>query len=143
MIRKFQKQDIESIMQIWLNTNIKAHAFIPETYWQKNYPMVKEMIIQAEIWIYEEHNNIIGFLGIRDSYIAGIFISTTYQSNGIGSQLLQHVKKYHPILSLHVYKKNEKAIQFYQKHGFEILSEELDGQTNEIEFLMKWKQADF
>ena len=37
MIRKFKEEDINSIMEIWLNENIKAHNLIPEEYWKNNY----------------------------------------------------------------------------------------------------------
>ena len=37
MIRKLQKTDINQVSHIWLNTNLKAHFFIPEQYWISNY----------------------------------------------------------------------------------------------------------
>ena len=30
MIREFQRDDINKVADIWLDTNIKAHNFIPE-----------------------------------------------------------------------------------------------------------------
>ena len=33
MIREFQATDLEKIGEIWLNTNIKAHDFIPDPYY--------------------------------------------------------------------------------------------------------------
>ena len=32
MIRKQTETDLTAIMQIWLETNTKAHSFIPEEY---------------------------------------------------------------------------------------------------------------
>ena len=37
MIRKFEKNDINPVMQIWKNENIKAHKFISKEYWKNNY----------------------------------------------------------------------------------------------------------
>ena len=37
MIRKFEKNDIDAVMQIWKSENIKAHKFIPKEYWDSNY----------------------------------------------------------------------------------------------------------
>lgn len=54
MIRKFKTDDLEQVMELWLATNISAHDFIPAKYWQDNYALVKEMLLQAEIWVYEE-----------------------------------------------------------------------------------------
>ena len=37
MIRKMEKSDLDRVSKIWLDTNIKAHDFIPAQYWEKNY----------------------------------------------------------------------------------------------------------
>ncbi len=42
MIRKFKKCDINDVMQIWENENVKSHKFIQEKYWKNNYNYVKE-----------------------------------------------------------------------------------------------------
>ncbi|MFR8018258.1 MAG: hypothetical protein ACLU7M_02125 [Mediterraneibacter gnavus] len=54
MIRKYQPQDLEHIMKIWLETNLAAHGFIPAEYWNEQYEAVKEALPQADILIYEE-----------------------------------------------------------------------------------------
>ena len=36
MIREFQRDDINKVADIWLDTNIKAHNFIPAEYWKSN-----------------------------------------------------------------------------------------------------------
>ena len=72
MIRKYQPQDLEHIMKIWLETNLAAHRFIPAEYWNGQYEAVKEALPQADILIYEEEGTVLGFLGLQDSYIAGL-----------------------------------------------------------------------
>lgn len=41
MIRKLQKTDINRVADIWLDTNLKAHDFIPAKYWKNNFQLVK------------------------------------------------------------------------------------------------------
>ena len=53
MIRVLQKADIERVVDIWLDTNLKAHYFIPGQYWKNNIDLVKEMLPQAEVYVYE------------------------------------------------------------------------------------------
>lgn len=48
MIRAFEENDLTAIMQIWLDTNIKAHYFIPKEYWIDNYEMVRSVLPQAD-----------------------------------------------------------------------------------------------
>ena len=142
MIRKFRKDDLNIIMQIWLDTNIQAHNFILKDYWTDNYDMVKEMLPQAELYVYEndESNQIDGFVGLMDDYVAGIFVRKDVQSKGIGKQLLDYVKAIKLSLSLSVYEKNTRAIHFYQRESFVIQSENIDDNTDEIEFVMTWSR---
>lgn len=59
-------------MRIWLDTNMKAHYFIPKEYWKSNCEKVKESLRKAEVYVYEDDvtNLIDGFIGLTDSYIA-------------------------------------------------------------------------
>ena len=47
--------------------------FIPEQYWTSNYELVKEMMSQAEVYVYEDDKMIQGFVGLSNEYIEGIF----------------------------------------------------------------------
>ncbi len=141
MIRKFEKRDINAIAEIWLDTNIKAHNFISDKYWIDNFENVKKLFLQAEIYVYEDEksNKIQGFIGLNNNYIAGIFVSEEYQSKGIGRQLLDYVKRIKSELSLNVYKKNIRAVKFYQREDFKIINENTDENTNEKEYTMMWQ----
>ena len=139
MIRKLQITDINKIASIWLDTNLKAHYFISSKYWKSNFELVKEMLLQAEIYVYENNQKIQGFIGLSDEYIEGIFVSDEVQSHGIGKLLLDYIKDRKAKLSLNVYQKNTRAIHFYQREGFKIQQEGLDEATGEKEYVMLWK----
>lgn len=140
MIRKFDKNDINPVMQIWKNENIKAHKFISKEYWKNNYNYVKEFLPNAEIYVYVLKENIVGFIGINENYIEGIFIDINNQCKGIGTSLLNKVKENRDNLTLSVYKKNINAINFYKKNDFIITSENIDKDTAEIEYTMTWNK---
>ncbi len=142
MIRRCIDNDIDRVMQIWLNTNIQAHSFISAYYWQSNFDIVKGMLPHAEIYVHEDNctKQMDGFIGLNNSYIEGIFVKETMQSKGIGRQLLNHVKEVNSTLKLSVYQKNEKAIKFYLREKFKIQSENVDENTGEKEFLMFWNR---
>lgn len=112
MIRTFEEKDLDRIMELWLFTNLSAHEFVKSEYWKNNFDAVKAMMPEAEIYVYEENEEIQGFIGVMDHYIAGIFVSEQYQSKGIGKKLLDYVKDKNNKLSLSVYEKNERAIHF-------------------------------
>lgn len=138
MIRTFQQIDTEPVMQIWLNGNIEAHGFVPQTYWLSNYAAVRDQLMQAEIFVYTEEERICGFIGIIEGYIAGIFVDAEYRSKGIGGSLLQYAKTRYASLSLSVYQKNRRAVGFYFRQGFSVLSQGVDEDTNETEYTMTW-----
>lgn len=141
MIRAFVKDDLDSIMKIWLDTNIKTHNFISQEYWTNNYEMVKETLPQSEIYVYEDDTQqIVGFIGLIDNYIAGIFVREDVQSRGIGKKLLNYIKEIKQNINLSVYKKNIRAISFYQREQFLIQSENIDSSTYEEELIMTWNK---
>ncbi len=139
MIRNLTGIDIDETAIIWLETNIKAHDFISTEYWKSNFDRVKEMLLQAEVYVYENEGSIQGFIGLNDEYIAGLFVSNQAQSHGIGKCLLNFVKDQKRKLSLSVYQKNIRAIRFYQREGFVIQCEKIDDHSGEKEYVMTWE----
>lgn len=139
MIRKFKTDDLEQVMELWLATNISAHDFISAKYWHANYGLVKKMLPQANIWVYEKNNEIWGFIGLQGTYIAGIFVADKAQGKGIGSKLLAKAKQQKQQLSLAVYAKNERALNFYRRADFVVVKEQLDEATGQVEYQMEWK----
>ena len=112
-----------------------------------NYELVKEMMLQAEVYVYEDDKMIQGFVGLSNEYMEGIFVSDEMQSCGIGKLLLEYIKNKKVRLRLNVYQKNARAISFYQREGFDIQCEGFDIQcegfddaTGEKEYTMLWQQ---
>lgn len=140
MIRKFEDYMIDDVMMIWLDENIASHDYIDEGYWMSNFQYVKNALSSAHVMVYEEEGIIKGFIGLMDEgYIAGLFVSSKYQNQGIGKCLLDRCKKEYNSLRLHVYEKNISAINLYKKNGFEIRNIEKSIDTGEIEYCMEWR----
>lgn len=142
MIRRLEEQDIDCVMKLWLASNIQVHSFIPEEYWRDNYESVKLALPQAEVYLYEADNRILGFIGLSGDYIEGIFVEEAVRSCGIGKKLLDYVKQMKCSLCLRVYAENERAVRFYKREGFEIQKEGEEERTGAIEFRMIWKTKD-
>lgn len=137
MIRKITKMDIDEVIKIWLLTNISAHDFIKREYWENNQEYVKEALKNSEVYVYDLDDEILGFIGLEDNYIQGIFVRKDKQSMGIGKELLNYAKNIKKKLELKVYKKNERAVKFYINEGFNIVHDNID-ENNEIEYIMKY-----
>lgn len=118
MIRKFRNEDLEQIMQLWLQSNIQAHGFIEKTYWKSHYSEVRKMMPEAEIYVFDCEDGILGFLGLQEDYIAGIFVGENNRGRGIGKHLLQCAKQNRDSLSLHVYLKMNVPCGFIRRKDF-------------------------
>lgn len=137
MINEFKIENLEEVMEIWIQTNINAHDFIEREYWINNFDLVKKLLPDAKVYIFQEDNIIKGFIGvIEEGYIAGLFVKEEYQREGIGEKLIEYIKSKYNQLKLDVYSKNKNAIKFYLKNNFKIVNEKNNEDTNEIEYEM-------
>lgn len=142
MIRKFKKSDTDAVMRLWLEGNTEAHSFIKPEYWVNNYDFVRSALESAEIYVYEQEGEPVGFAGISGGYIEGIFVDKSYRSRGIGRSLIRFLKEKYPALSLKVYKKNLRALSFYLREGFSVAEIGTDEDTEEAEFTLVFPAGD-
>lgn len=139
MIEKAQEKHLDSVMAIWLNTNIAAHPFIPRYFWEGVFAQVKEAMLTSDVFVYHEDDQVLGFIGITGSeYIAGLFVDGKAQSQGIGRKLLTHCKQLYPRLELDVFTENPGAVRFYETNGFEIVGTKISPDCNREEHHMVW-----
>ena len=133
MIRLAERQDLDRIMEIWLEGNLQAHDFVDPDYWTGCFQEVREAIAQADVWVWDENDRVEAFAGMVEHYLAGLFVSGAQRGKGIGGLLLEHIKEHRFPLTLHVYSRNAGAVQFYERHGFGIVSEYIDPETGQPE----------
>ena len=140
-IRLSEECDINIIMEIWLESTIRAHSFIEKNYWVNNYDLVKTKYIPySKTYVYEEGNKIKGFISIiQNNFIGALFVDNNIQGNGIGKKLLDFAKEEYNSLSLAVYKENEKALKFYLREGFSIVKEQVNEDSKRLELMMEYK----
>ena len=113
--------EIEAIIKIWLDGNMQAHPFIQPDYWLNHTDYMRQVLPLSEVYVCEVKGEIAGFIGLDGDYIAGLFVSKQYQSLGVGTTLIEFIKQQHFTLTLAVYKKNEKVMQFYRKQNFVVI----------------------
>ena len=139
VIRKFQAADLSQIMEIWLAGNISAHPFVEQSYWTDHRSMVHDALLEAAVLVAVDGPTVLGFAGLQDDYLAGIFVKNGFRNHGIGTQLLGVVKKNHPSFTLSVYAKNSRAVQFYQRQDLKIIRRQID-ETGNVEYIMQWNE---
>lgn len=140
MVRKMRPAEVDAVADIWLETNIEAHSFVPERYWRDHFEAVKGLLAQAELYVFEGETGVQGFIGLDAGYIAGLFVKSGARAGGIGKKLLDHIKSGRSRLTLRVYQKNAGAVRFYQREGFTVQEEPVDESTGEPEYFMLWER---
>ena len=140
-ITRLEEHNIAEVVELWYEASVKAHDFIPLKYWKDNKKAMAETYLPAsETYLLLEHDNIVGFASLLDDFLAAIFIRTNMQGRGLGSHLLQYIMTIHTKIQLKVYCNNISSVSFYKRHGFRVLSEEIDKETNQKELLMEWSK---
>lgn len=82
-----------------------------------------------------------GFIKVEGTYIARLFVEPVLQNASIGSRLLEYAIQEHNADHLWALEKNEKAIRFYERHGFTATGEKKPEEgTDEYLVLLKRQQ---
>ena len=122
MIRMHKEKDIEQIIDIWYQSSTLAHPFLTSTFVEKvKSDMTNIYIPNSETWVYEIDNSIVGFISMMNNEIGGLFVSPNNQSKGIGTELVNFIKKEYSELEVEVFEKNSIGRAFYDKYGFKII----------------------
>lgn len=143
MLEKMKPEDLAQVMEVWQESTIQGHPFVPQSYWEQNREKVeKEYLPQAQTWVWRQQGKVLGFASVMfGGYLGALFVRPEAQGQGIGSQLLSHCQEQFPALVLAVYCENKKAVAFYQRHGFVIFQEQEGQPKPHWEYVMEWKKA--
>ncbi|MCG2712506.1 MAG: GNAT family N-acetyltransferase [Candidatus Omnitrophica bacterium] len=126
-IRKSTIDDLEQIQKIACRTiDINYRSFLgdkgvdwfiesgaAEQYLQDNI---------VDCWVLESDNKIIAFCVCKGSLLDLIMVETEFHRKGYGSELLKYCEQvmfsYFEEIKLESFERNEKANNFYRKHGW-------------------------
>ena len=137
MIRQYILQDINSVLDIWLTSSIKAHDFVPAEFWVSQVDNMRDIYIPAsKTYVVELASKIVGFYSLYENMLAAIFVLPDYQGKGIGKQLIAHAKERCQVLTLNVYTENVASYQFYLSQGFTVISDQVCEHTGHMEYTM-------
>ncbi len=139
-IRPLQEADLDTVVDLWLKSSIKAHSFIEASFWEGQVNAMREVYIpSADTWVADYEGMLVGFVSLNEEMLAALFVHPFFQGNGIGKQLLQFAMEQSDSLVLSVYKENKRAMDFYRKQGFEAVQEQVDKHTGMPEVIMVWE----
>ena len=139
MIRKHQESDLQDILNIWYQASTLAHPFLDDAFVEKVKKDMRELYIPgSETWVYEENGVIIGFIGMMENEIGGLFVLPNHHSKGVGRQLVDFISELHEELEVEVFKENKIGRAFYDKYGFIKIKEFLHEESKHEVLRMKF-----
>ncbi|KAA0468364.1 N-acetyltransferase [Klebsiella aerogenes] len=140
MIQKWDATETGPLLELWLESTIYAHPFIAESYWRESLEVVRDVYLRAAAtWVWQENDALKGFISVMDSrFVGALFVAPQAIRHGIGRALLDEVKQHYDWLSLEVYQKNVRAVNFYHAQGFRIEDCAWQDDTQHPTWIMHW-----
>ncbi|ELW9546773.1 N-acetyltransferase [Klebsiella aerogenes] len=140
MIQKWDATETGPLLELWLESTIYAHPFIAESYWRDSLEVVRDVYLPAAAtWVWQENDALKGFISVMDSrFVGALFVAPQAIRHGIGRALLDEVKQHYDWLSLEVYQKNVRAVNFYHAQGFRIEDCAWQDDTQHPTWIMHW-----
>jgi putative acetyltransferase len=122
--------DYQELIELWEASVRATHLFLKD----EDISFFKQVILHQYFdvvklfCIKNEHQHILGFMGIADTNLEMLFVMPSYFGLGIGKALLLEAISKQGVKFVDVNEQNPKALGFYLHHGFKICSRsEKDG----------------
>jgi len=141
-IRAYEVADKETLSSIWYRASLEAHAFLGSDLLREQQKLIEDVYLEkAETWVAIIEAKPVGFIGLLDCFIGGLFVDPAAQGHGIGRKMIAYALVLKGELSLEVYADNEGACRFYKQLGFQEISRRTEDDNGlpfaNIEMLLK------
>jgi ribosomal protein S18 acetylase RimI-like enzyme len=118
-IRAYGPDDNQRLLAIWHAASAKGHPFFTADQLREQARLVGEIYLpKAENWVADLADEPVGFIGLLDTFVGGLFVDPACHGAGAGRRLVEHALSLKGELSLEVFALNASAIGFYRHIGF-------------------------
>ncbi|WP_259781757.1 GNAT family N-acetyltransferase [Aestuariispira ectoiniformans] len=126
VVRAFDPADTDRLLEIWLAASKIGHPFLGDAVLRDQMKLVRDIYLpQAETWVACKTHRAIGFIGLLDNFIGGLFVDPSFHGHGIAKTLINAASSRYPSLDVDVYEDNPIAPTVYQRLGFREISRRL------------------
>jgi len=134
MVCTLTNADFQNILKVVNDAAVVYNGKIPADRWKVPYMPAQELKeeIQSGVQFYglKENNALIAVMGIQQvndvTLIRHAYVLDSHQRKGLGEKLLKHLLSLVQTSNVYVgtWEAADWAINFYQKHGFELVTKE-------------------
>ena len=119
LIRKYKNDDADAVIAVWRAASDLAHPFLSKSFQDMAEQQIRHLYLpQSETWVVESDGVIVGFIGLLDSLIGGLFVHPDHHGKGLGRALVDKAVALKGPLSVEVFVDNKIGRRFYQAYGF-------------------------
>lgn len=133
-IRPYHADDVEAVIDVWEKANALAHPFLAPEFVAEVHQAMRDIYLpNAETYVLEDGGVVVGFIALLGNEIGGLFLDPSLHGKGYGKALVDHAVALKGPLKVEVFRDNAIGRPFYERYGFEFVSDELhepSGQTN-------------
>lgn len=128
---------ISNLLKIWEASVRASHHFLTEEDIARLTPQAEGALRHIEtLWIMEENQRPIGFMGVQERKIEMLFLHPDYFRKGLGKALVQRAFDELGVEFVDVNEQNPNARTFYERMGFEVFKRnEYDSEGNPFPIL--------
>lgn len=138
-IRPYAPRDLGHVLEIWEAASRTGHPFLSESFIAAERERVRDVYLRmATTWLCEDDGRVVGFISLVDNEVGALFVEPKSHRRGIGRALMEIAMGRSPTLELEVFKENSTARAFYERCGFDEISEYRHAETGRQMLRMRY-----
>lgn len=139
MVRLMEIQELNTVLDMWVEINKEVHTFVEAQYWEDQREVMVEVLGNANVYVYDEHDVIKGFAFVVEGYyLGGVFVEEPARRRKFATELLTLIKSRYDELVVTIYEDNKLAQDFILSQGFAREESDVDEATGAREITYGW-----
>jgi GNAT superfamily N-acetyltransferase len=134
ILRQATSGEASAAADLWLRSRYASVPAIPRPVHSDEDVhrwFVSVVLPSREVWVAEADEHLVALVVLDGDWIDQLYVDPKWFGRGLGSQLVNLAKELRPSgLHLWTFQSNERARQFYERHGFQ-QQEMTDGENEE------------
>ena len=144
MLKKIKIEDIDNVMELWKEEINKSGMPSKNKIILNDYTSVRKKLVENinSTILYTEDGIIEGIISVDNSKneVWLIIVKSSIQREGIGTILLNSIKRKKTQITTTINSSNEKALLFFYKNGFKKVEEKENEKTKQKDYILNWSK---
>lgn len=144
MLKKIKIEDIDNVMELWKEELNKSGMPSKNKIILNDYTSVRKKLVENinSTILYTEDGVIEGIISVDNlkNEVWLIIVKSSIQREGIGTILLNSIKRKKTQITTTINSNNEKALLFFYKNGFKKVEEKENEKTKQKDYILDWSK---